>query len=63
MKMKLELMSGTISPRLMEINRLLMELEHCYVRTNSIQLHVVQAGPKSGVPVMLLHGFPVFWYG
>jgi len=56
-----DLISGTISSRLMEINRLRMELEHCYLRTNGIQLHVVQAGPKSGVPVMLLHGFPEFW--
>ncbi len=40
-----------------------MELEHNYVETNGIRLHVVQAGPKSGVPVVLLHGFPEFWYG
>jgi len=25
--------------------------------------HVVQAGPKSGIPVVLLHGFPEFHYG
>jgi len=40
-----------------------MELEHSYIETNGIKLHVVQAGPQSGVPVMLLHGFPEFWYG
>ena len=40
-----------------------MELEHTYIETNGIRLHVVQAGPKSGVPVILLHGFPEFWYG
>lgn len=40
-----------------------MELEHSYIETNGVRLHVVQAGPKSGVPVMLLHGFPEFWYG
>ncbi|MEO8356272.1 MAG: alpha/beta hydrolase [Chloroflexota bacterium] len=40
-----------------------MELEHTYIETNGIRLHVVQAGPKSGVPVVLLHGFPEFWYG
>jgi pimeloyl-ACP methyl ester carboxylesterase len=40
-----------------------MELEHNYIETNGIKLHVVQAGPKSGVPVVLLHGFPEFWYG
>ena len=40
-----------------------MELEHSYIKTNDIRLHVVQAGPKSGAPVILLHGFPEFWYG
>ena len=40
-----------------------MELEHSYIETNGIRLHVVQAGPKSGAPVLLLHGFPEFWYG
>ena len=40
-----------------------MELEHSYIETNGIKLHVVQAGPKSGVPVVLLHGFPEFWRG
>jgi len=47
----------------MEIHTRLMELEHSYIKTNGIQLHVVQAGPKSGTPVLLLHGFPEFWYG
>ena len=40
-----------------------MELEHSYINTNGIRLRVVQAGPKSGIPVILLHGFPEFWYG
>jgi pimeloyl-ACP methyl ester carboxylesterase len=40
-----------------------MELEHSTIKTNGIRLHVVQAGPQSGIPVMLLHGFPEFWYG
>jgi pimeloyl-ACP methyl ester carboxylesterase len=38
-----------------------MELEHRYIRTNGIRLHVVQAGPKSGPPVLFLHGFPENW--
>jgi pimeloyl-ACP methyl ester carboxylesterase len=37
------------------------DLEHSKIRTNGIHLHVVQAGPKSGVPVLLLHGFPENW--
>jgi pimeloyl-ACP methyl ester carboxylesterase len=40
-----------------------MDLEHSTIKTNGIQLHIVQAGPKSGIPVILLHGFPEFWYG
>lgn len=40
-----------------------MELEHSCIETNGIRLHVVQAGPKSGTPVVLLHGFPEFWFG
>jgi epoxide hydrolase 4 len=38
-----------------------MDLEHGYIETNGIRLHVVQAGSKSGAPVILLHGFPEFW--
>src|SRR5687768_691688 len=40
-----------------------MELEHSIIETNGVRLHVVQAGPKSGTPVVLLHGFPEFWFG
>jgi epoxide hydrolase 4 len=40
-----------------------MNLEHNTIKINGIRLHVVQAGPTSGVPVVLLHGFPEFWYG
>jgi pimeloyl-ACP methyl ester carboxylesterase len=28
-----------------------------------VRLHVVQAGPIGGAPVILLHGFPDFWIG
>ena len=38
-----------------------MDLEHSTIETNGIRLHVVQAGPKSGIPVVLLHGFPENW--
>jgi len=34
-----------------------------FVQTNGIRLHVVEAGPEGGPPVVLLHGFPEFWYG
>ncbi len=37
--------------------------EHHFIRTNGITLHTVLAGPVDGPPVILLHGFPEFWYG
>lgn len=40
-----------------------VSLEHHTIQTNSVQLHVVQAGPQEGSLVLLLHGFPEFWYG
>ncbi len=38
-------------------------LEHHLIETNGVTLHVVQAGPQEGELVILLHGFPDFWYG
>jgi pimeloyl-ACP methyl ester carboxylesterase len=38
-------------------------IEHHFVRTNGVTLHTVQAGPQEGDLVLLLHGFPEFWYG
>src|SRR5438094_3025381 len=37
-------------------------VEHHHIRTNGILLHVVQSGPATGPLVLLLHGFPEFWY-
>ncbi len=37
--------------------------DHAFIKTNGVQLHVVQAGPSDGPLVILLHGFPEFWYG
>ncbi|MWG35483.1 alpha/beta fold hydrolase [Halomarina oriensis] len=34
-----------------------------YVDTGAVRLHVRTAGPADGPPVVLLHGFPEFWYG
>ncbi len=41
--------------------RLGVPLESSRIATNGIELHVVQAGPADGPPVVLLHGFPEFW--
>ncbi|MCC2547775.1 alpha/beta hydrolase [Hymenobacter sp. BT175] len=39
------------------------ELEHHQVATNGLHVHVVQCGPPIGPLVILLHGFPEFWFG
>lgn len=37
------------------------EVEEKYIKTNGITLHTMVIG--SGEPLVLLHGFPDFWYG
>src|SRR5215470_3174058 len=39
-----------------------IDLESRRVDLGNLRLHVVLAGPKDGPPVVLLHGFPEFWY-
>jgi epoxide hydrolase 4 len=39
------------------------EIEDKLINSNQVQLHVVEAGPKAGPAVILLHGFPEFWRG
>lgn len=38
-------------------------LEHDYVVTNGVKLHVVKQGPEDGEVILMLHGFPEYWYG
>jgi epoxide hydrolase 4 len=38
-----------------------IKLEESFIKTNGIQLHTVMAGPQSGTPFVLLHGFPETW--
>ena len=52
-------------PALMQLEKVRklddLQLEERFIKTNGIRLHVVFAGPQSGVPVILLHGFPENW--
>ncbi len=41
----------------------LESLEHIEIESNGVRLHTVLAGPGEGPPLILLHGFPEFWYG
>ncbi len=39
------------------------DVAHETVRSDGVELHVARAGPSDGDPVVLLHGFPDFWFG
>lgn len=38
-------------------------MEDTFIQTNGIRLHLVQSGSSGDPLVVLLHGFPEFWYG
>jgi pimeloyl-ACP methyl ester carboxylesterase len=38
-------------------------VETLFFQNASVHLHAVAAGPRHGPVVLLLHGFPEFWYG
>ena len=38
-------------------------MEELSFKNGDVGLHAFAAGPDSGPVVMLLHGFPEFWYG
>ena len=38
-------------------------IEHHTIPINGIHLHLVECGDPQGEPLLLLHGFPEFWYG
>lgn len=40
-----------------------LELRERFLDLPGVRLHVVDAGPEDGRPVLLLHGFPEFWWG
>lgn len=39
-----------------------LTLETGTIDVGEVRLHVVQVGPQGGPPIVLLHGFPEFWY-
>ncbi|WP_227939388.1 alpha/beta fold hydrolase [Alkalihalobacillus deserti] len=39
------------------------KFEFTFIKTNGVTLHTAVIGSKSGPLVILLHGFPEFWYG
>jgi epoxide hydrolase 4 len=47
----------------MEISGVRSPVEFRVFHMNDIALHVVLAGPETGKPLILLHGFPEFWFG
>ncbi|KAF0719289.1 Aste57867_1137 [Aphanomyces stellatus] len=36
---------------------------HQYAQLNGIRMHYIDVGPRDGVPLVLVHGFPDLWYG
>jgi epoxide hydrolase 4 len=40
-----------------------MSIDHRRIAANGLRFHVALAGPQDGPLVILLHGFPEFWYG
>lgn len=38
-------------------------MDSVYFENSSVRLHAMVAGPQDGPVVVLLHGFPEFWYG
>lgn len=38
-------------------------IRHFQFKNGPVQMHAVEAGPAEGRKILLLHGFPEFWYG
>ena len=46
--------------QLHQMNNVISEINHRYVETNDLRMHIAERG--SGPLVVLLHGFPGCWY-
>jgi pimeloyl-ACP methyl ester carboxylesterase len=44
------------------LQAMVISLEETFLETNGIRLHLVEAGPKEGKLLILLHGFPETWW-
>jgi len=44
------------------MNARFVDLSDCFADLPGLHMHYVEAGPLDGTPVILLHGFPEFWY-
>jgi pimeloyl-ACP methyl ester carboxylesterase len=38
------------------------DIRHSYVNAGGLRVHVAEAGPKKGEPLLMLHGWPQHWY-
>src|SRR4051794_5780783 len=54
---------GPRRERSLQEDGLMRDHEDMRLTTNGVTLHAVAAGPTDGPLVILLHGFPEFWYG
>ena len=55
--------SMKVSPDMTESSLLEPGWTERSVPVNGVTMHLVEAGPEDGHPLVLLHGFPEFWWG